>query len=117
MAAPNFPLSYGPIFPVERTTQPRINVSTFGDGYIERSGDGINTQQPETDVVWEGLTQVEMQSTLAFFSAQGGIAPFMWTYPGDTVPTQWVCDKWVDRFIGPGNYGINAHFQRDFNPA
>ncbi len=113
----NFPLSYGPVFPVEVEKKPRNNVSAYGDGYEQRSGDGINIIKPETEVVWTSLTKAEMDTVDAFLTARAGQEGFLWTYPGDSAATKWVCDKWKPRFIGPGNYGINASFRRDFNPG
>jgi len=116
MTTPTFPLSYGPIFPVEIDKEPRNNVSTYGDGYEQISGDGINTIKPSTEVVWEGLTQAEAQSVDTFLTGLAGAGTFMWKYPGDAAATRWRCTKWKPRFIGPANYGITASFVRSFNP-
>lgn len=113
---PNLPISYGPVFPVEQDKEPRLNISSYGDGYEQASGDGINILRPSTDVAWEGLTKTERDTLDTFLTGRGGALPFMWRYPGDTVDTKWVCRKWKPRFIGPGNYGLSGTFLRSFTP-
>jgi phage-related protein len=116
MAAPDFPLPYGPIFPVEIAKEPRLNISNYGDGYEQVSGDGINTLKPSTEVVWDALTQAEANLADSFMEGLGGAKTFMWQYPGDAVKTRWTCRKWKKSFHGPNNYGFSGTFIRSFNP-
>lgn len=113
----DFPLPYGPIYPVQKDVEPRVNVTTFGDGYKERSGDGINIIPPTTDVVWQGLTEDEATLVDNFLTDRAAQEGFMWTFPGDGTALKWIATKWSKVTLGPGNWGINAHFERDFNPG
>lgn len=116
MAYETLPIAYGPVFPVEAEKEPRLNISSYGDGYEQVSGDGINIIRPVTEVSWEGLTKDERDKLDAFLTKCAGQIPFMWTYPGDAGPTKWVCRKWKPRFIQAGNYGLSGTFTRSFNP-
>lgn len=111
-------LGYGPAFPVARKKEPRNLVSTYGDGYEQRSGDGINTIKAETPVRWGGLTKEEVQQADDFLTACEGRKGFYWTFPGDPGPLKYVCKTWETSLDAAGDsWSLVGTFVRDFNPG
>lgn len=110
-------LGFGPAYPVTRKKEPRNLISTYGDGYEQRSGDGINTLKAEIPVKWAGLTEDEVKLADNFLTALEGRSGFFWTYPGDAGPLKYVCKTWETSLDAAGeNWSLSGTFSRDFNP-
>ena len=70
----------------------RLNVTKFGDGYEQRSVDGINAITRTCNLSWDVLTIDETTAITGFLRGTAGTQPFMFTFPGDTVAYQYVLD-------------------------
>jgi phage-related protein len=71
----------------------RVLLSKFGDGYEQRSVDGINAIGLTAYLKWDNLlVATEQDPITSFFDATNGVTPFYWTPPGYTSPLKWVVD-------------------------
>jgi len=66
------------------TRAPRIRVAQFGDGYSQRSQDGLNADMVARSLSFTGRSNAELAAIQAFLAAQGGVTSFDYTHPGDT---------------------------------
>lgn len=68
---------------VKITATPRVRTCGFGDGYVQRSADGLNAEPVTCELGWSALLPADSATIAAFFSARGGHEAFYYTAPGD----------------------------------
>lgn len=95
---------------------PRIRRADFGDGYSQRSGDGLNTMPVKTSVEFATLTRAEAASILSFLESRKGYLPFMWKMPGETSARQWIATSWRKTYSDAINQDVSAEFEETFDP-
>lgn len=76
-----------------------VNVVEFGDGYIQRFGDGLNFVYDEYNIVIEGLFFDEVEIVNMFFWDYKGYIYFFWMLLGEIVVCKWICNCWVKFFF------------------
>jgi len=67
-------------------------VAQFGDGYMQRAGDGINKQQEGWQITYDNLNQTERDVLWAFINVVEQTEVIEWTAPGDIAQKNWVID-------------------------
>src|SRR5262249_17439905 len=72
-----------PSFTTSLSVKPRILTSDFGDGYSQRTLDGINFNRQVWQVVWENLLDSERNNITNFLNALAGVGAFLWFPPKD----------------------------------
>lgn len=95
------------------TRQPRVRVARFGDGYEQRTADGINHAPKSWALTFQRVT-AEADEILAFLVARGGSAAFDWTDPhGEAIKV--VCRDWSESLVGGRRAKqISATFEQVF---
>lgn len=73
-----FPTAYT----TESDTIPRVKLASFGDGYEQRSPDGINNLPRSIQYVGDFEQSLVMQMK-SFLDATNGVTPFFYTPPFD----------------------------------
>lgn len=105
-------------FPVRHdanhTVQHRVLSANFGDGYIQRAGDGINTKTTSWDLSCTGSLSF-IQQVQAFLDAQGGYKAFLWSPPGQA-PAMFVCAGYKLQSKGAGIYAMAFTFEQTYHP-
>lgn len=92
----------------------RVLQATFGDGYMQRVGDGINTVSETWDLTWDLLTVVQADAITDFFDARGGTEAFVWVTPdGDT--KNFIIAKYGRVPIAKDTFSVTATLQEDLN--
>jgi phage-related protein len=94
MATPTFAPAVAPSSPVDIAVQPRVLVARFGDGYEQRTGDGLNSLVENVTLRWDHIRATEADPIINFFEARGGIESFFYTLPGGSVPKKYRCVSW-----------------------
>jgi len=61
----------------------------FGDGYIQRAADGINSNRDTWNAAWTNLTNSESALIFGFLRERAGYKPFYYQAPGEDVAKQW----------------------------
>lgn len=82
-----------PDFASQLTETPRVLSSSFGDGYQQRVGDGINIRPQVWNLKFSVRTNAERDAILAFLRAENGITSFDWTPPGGSAG-KYLCSEW-----------------------
>ncbi|MGY2183274.1 phage tail protein [Pseudomonas agarici] len=101
-----------------KNSSPTINFRTksskFGDGYEQRSMDGINNRVQSWPLVFSGQKQRIME-IMQFLDRQAGAAAFYWTNPfGETALYR--CDEYQPMDVGGNAYTLAATFEQAFHP-
>lgn len=104
-----------PVLPLTGTTKPRVRTLQQGDGYSQRSKDGLNNLDNTISVPWDNLTKAAYDALIAFFDARGGAEAFLWTEPGEATPRKWVCTQWPRTHKPAARYALTAQFQEVFD--
>jgi phage-related protein len=107
--------TYIPDFSARRETRPRVRSVRFGDGYEQRSIDGINSQPFTWSLTFNNRSDSEANAIESFLQAQAGIASFDWTPPsGDDA--KWICRGWERTMVRFDLNTITAKFEQVFEP-
>lgn len=99
--------------PVE--IKPLVLRAAFGDGYVQRTGRGINRMGETWQLTFGGRTPTEAATVADFLAARAGAEPFDWTSPTGTTG-RWVCEEWSWAQDNEPTRVINATFTQDFAP-
>lgn len=98
-------------------TEFKIKMAEFGDGYIQRSGDGINSVRDTYNIMIENLRTEEADAIIAFLKARKGYEAFWWTAPRESAPRQWFCKDKIKRSHVGGNVDtLSVVFIEVFDP-
>lgn len=104
--------TYSPESGASQTTQPRVRVATFGDGYQQRVADGINNAPRTWSLSFRGST-ARLAEISAFFEARGGVESFDWTPPYGAAG-KFICKSWGRDVTALSAQTINATFEEVF---
>ena len=66
-------------------SKPKILQASYGDGYEQRVGQGVNNILETWDLRWKNRTLVEANKIVKFFEDQGGVTAFDWYPTGDDI--------------------------------
>ena len=106
-----------PINPSQKSTpkkvKPRVNKIAFGDGYEQRSGDGINNIIRTRTLFFEALTESQKDTIETFLEAREGKEQFFYTLPDESTQRQWVCEEW-DISSNNNIYNLSMKIKEDF---
>lgn len=108
-----FAPAVAPCFPLEDQREPKVNKVEFGDGYSQRSRDGINHDLEKVTVKWEGLSAAEFQPIWDFFEDRGGDEAFSYAIPwlpGDPEKT-YVCPRYSRLKKDANNFDITCEWE------
>lgn len=93
---------------------PRVNVAKFGDGYSQRSRDGLNA----TDMTFTGqcplLTPTKAEALLAFFRAHAA-TPFLWALPLEVTQRKWIATQWSRSYVNVSRRAVSFTFTEVFD--
>jgi phage-related protein len=118
---------YAPAYSAQLDEQPRLRSAQFGDGYSQRSADGINSILQKWSLKFSAQTKTDAEAILGFFRAHGGVTPFEFALPdgnwtvvgesfgtGDGTRTQWQLHRQTVHVSGiesmPGAFEACADF-------
>ena len=100
--------NYQPAYGVQVSRRPRVNSSRFGDGYDQRSGDGINNQLRAWQLTFTRQL-ADIDAIEQFLSEQGGVDSFSWTYRGEEVRV--LCREWSSSMLAPQAGSLSCTFE------
>lgn len=94
------------------STKQRTLESTFGDGYKQRAGDGINTKEKKYNLTWNNMPNADVDAIITFLDGQGGYIAFNYTLPGESSSQKFICKEYGENWINSGNEkGCSAVFE------
>jgi phage-related protein len=106
--------SYEPTYIFNKTVTPRVRRTQFGDGYTQRSGDGLNTQRQLWSLEFVG-TVAEIDTIESFLEATGGVDNFTWTPPRQTNPLKFIYISYDRDSAGPTTDRLTTSFRQEFD--
>lgn len=80
-------------FTASKGVKPRVRAVRFGDGYEQRTADGINTQPAAWALSFNIRTDTEANAIETFLATQAGITVFDWTPPSGSA-MRVICREW-----------------------
>jgi phage-related protein len=92
-----------------------INENQFGDGYSQRSAQGINNARDSWSASWTNITTREKDTIVKFIRAMKGYQAFHWVAPGDDAPSQWTARDLKINPIDAGKWGVTSTFRMEFD--
>lgn len=98
----------------QRTAKRRINTAQFGDGYGQRSSDGLNASPRTYTAAWQALTKAEADTYEAFFDAHKS-TPFLWTPPLETIQRKWIAGDSTENYLGGGKVSYSCPLTEVFD--
>ena len=98
-----------------RSVQPRFLKADLGDGYTQRSGDGIQTIKEMWSVTFEALDTTNANLLISFFEGLEGYQAFTWIPFRQTVTKKFICVSWSESFLGNSLTTVTAEFQQVFD--
>jgi len=93
----------------QKTTSPKVRKAQFGDGYMQRVGDGINNINIAWDVSFTA-DAATIAAIVSFLTTAAGVDSFDWTSP-DGVAGKYVCESWSKPFPSKKVQTITAQFK------
>lgn len=91
----------------------RIKKTQFGDGYMQRGTDGINTVIRDWNLLFNNVDDSTASSLETFLVTNLGTA-ISWTPPGDTVPSKYICTEWDRTYNTFNSNTLTLPFQQVF---
>lgn len=104
--------TYAPSYSAQLNVAPRVRNARFGDGYMQRTADGINTKPRSWGLRFTGATS-RINAIESFLDGESGVTSFDWTPPtGDA--GKWICQEWSRSIDDFNNEVLNATFREVF---
>ena len=92
----------------------RVNEAKFGDGYSQRSSDGLNADDQTFSGICSGIKADAADALIAFLQAHK-FTPFLWAVPLDPVTRKWVYKRHSRAYLGSGLQAISFTLQEVFD--
>lgn len=99
---------WSPAYGAALAVEPRVRVASFGDGYQQRVGDGINSQPRSWSLSFSQL-RANIDAIEAFLTAHAGVESFDWTPPTGAAG-KWICQSWSRAHSAKQVQAINCTF-------
>jgi phage-related protein len=74
--------------------QPDVLVAPFGDGYQQRTPNGLNANRRVVNLAWDPVSPEIAAYIDDFFDRHQSSRPFWWINPRDPVLRKWTCPEW-----------------------
>lgn len=97
-------------------TEPKVRRAEFGDGYIQRSPNGINSIRDKFTVMAKNVTPAQALEIIAFMKARKGCESFYWTPTDEVTPRKFICSKWDRDFADHEARTMKLTFEEVFDP-
>lgn len=90
--------------------------ASYGDGYEQRTPNGINYKRTSVTLVWSALTQAQLNELMVFFDDKAWV-PFLYTLPDEDVERVWILAGEYSRSVdGSGtSFTFEAPMQESFD--
>lgn len=102
-----------PDAPLTKKVKASVNRSPFGDGYSQRSADGINSIRGDLLLKFTVRTRTEINAIEAFLESTLGSASFNYTPPGLSA-RKYTCDSWDATYYNDSNAELSCEFKQVF---
>ena len=102
---------------MSRSSEPKVLISKFGDGYEQRVTDGINSLQETYSVQFKTRTKEFIDDVVVFLDAQKGVSKFAFRIPesnsgGGEKEIKVVCNTYNTVYEYDNFYTLTATLRR-----
>jgi phage-related protein len=105
-----------PTYGAQKSSQPKIKETQFGDGYSQRIRWGLNQNPKKWSLTWE-VSETEADTIETFLNARANDgASFDWTPPDESTSYKWTCYQWQKSIPYLNRASITATFTQVFEP-
>ena len=105
-------IGFHPDKALKQDMKPRTLTAQFGDGYMQRARDGINTITETWSLSWKNRKQADGDKLVDFFESTGGIQAMTWTPPNATETIKVIVNSWSVSYPQLGVLTVQAKFTR-----
>jgi phage-related protein len=98
-----------------KSTKPRILLNQFGDGYAQRTRDGINTSISEWNLTFTSRSISEANAILALIESTYGVSYMDWTPPQESVAVKVIASDWSSQYESAISRTVNVKFTQVFD--
>jgi phage-related protein len=109
--------SVAPSVGLSVSTKANVKRLSFGDGYSQRTPEGLNHISREISLSWPVLTNSEALALESFFVSQGGVNMFYYTLPGEASAKKWTCAEWEKTYLDGPYFSFTAKLKEEFDLA
>jgi phage-related protein len=108
--------SISPTYGAQKTSQPKVRQTQFGDGYSQRISFGLNQNPKQWSLTWE-VSETDADTIEAFLDARAadGVS-FDWAPPDSATTYKWICYTWNKSIPYLNRATIQATFTQVFEP-
>lgn len=104
---------FSPSYGASVLLEPKILSSKFGDGYEQRTQDGINNALLKIDLSFDLRGSAETAAIAFFLNARAGVQSFLFTPPEPySTLRNFVCRSWTQTIIFFENNTIRTTFEQ-----
>lgn len=104
-----WPITYG----ASATHEPKIKEIVFGNGYVQRASDGINSDLVKFDISFDNRDQDEITAITHFFYNLNGRISFVWIAPPPYASQKlYICKTWTPSMNFKNNYSLKATLEQ-----
>lgn len=108
--------SISPTYGAQKTSQPKVRQTQFGDGYSQRISFGLNQNPKQWSLTWE-VSETDADTIEAFLDARAADgASFDWAPPDSATTYKWTCYNWSKSIPYLNRATIQATFTQVFEP-
>ena len=93
----------------------RVIRMNMGDGYSQRTRDGINADNIMWELAWNNITSDIADELVSFFKSKGGAESFYWTPPREGTMSRWLCTAFSRTVIDYQLDNVTATFERVYD--
>jgi len=104
-----------PTYGAQKTSQPRVRMVQYGDGYSQRLKYGLNTDPKQWALTWN-VSETDADTIETFLEARGGAEAFDWTPIDSATSYKWICMEWNKTIPYLNRATITATFTQVFEP-
>jgi phage-related protein len=106
-----------PGFQSRKAIDHNIKANGFGDGYVQRSANGLNSRKDKWSLVFDAVNNTRADTLETFVNDQGCVTPFLWTPPLEATQKQWIVlpNTFNREFLGPDTSTISFNIEQDFS--
>lgn len=100
--------------PLMGKTKARVYRADLGDGYSQRSGDGINSINRTLPATFSVLPDAEAAALISFFEERAGYKPLLWTLPREATARKGAATEWDKTYGDAGGFNVSATIEEVF---
>lgn len=106
--------TWNPSYGAAAARKPIIKTVQFGDGYMQRQPESINTNPQVWNLSFNNRDVSEADEIDDFLTARGGVENFKWTPPRSVTEGLFICMDWTRTVVVAGLDSISATFTEVF---